>query len=165
MAKKVGPGPDKLAIRVRGVNRANDAGNKLYAQLAPIFKPLVGQKILKADGSFLKTVEKLIPKFDWDHKLNVVPNRRDYNLSWEVKTWEGEPSPIPNHSDIGFYHSTYVYIGSMSNGVLNNLADPPNFKTDYDAKTIAETRVAYKAAQEAADKLKSKLFPFDEYDR
>jgi hypothetical protein len=158
--------PNKLAIRVRGVNKANARANKLYDELIPIFKPLVGKPLFKVTGGLFEKYKKLVPDFPYGHGLpQIYRNSSNYSLSYTVKTWEAEPSNIPGHSDIGYYHETTVYIGDLQNGVLTKLYDPPNFKTDYNAADIAAKREAYQKAKEAADKAQSALFPFGEYDR
>ena len=52
-----------LDAKVKAVNKANAYATKLYPMLASVFKPLVGQKVLKADGSILAKYAKLMPDF------------------------------------------------------------------------------------------------------
>ena len=107
---------NKLAARIRARNRCAKEANRLAPILLDTFRPLVGKKILKKDGSFLAKYENLLPEFPNNVPLNVIRHWSDYNLAWEVKACEsfGE--------DYGcFYESTVVYIGNLEKGELDIL--------------------------------------------
>lgn len=54
---------EKLKARVAAVNRANAYAAVLYAAMIEKFTPLMGQKILKVDGSLLAKHEIVFPPF------------------------------------------------------------------------------------------------------
>jgi len=143
--------------KVEAVNAANEHANKLYAELVKIFEPLVGQKILKADGTLLAKVQALLPEFPCTPSL-MVYNVSDYSLAWTVKTnaMVGDSSCL--------YHETTVYIGELSNGnTLAKITPPQEHPTGYKAEDVEELRAKVKAAKERYENLKSKLFPFGEF--
>ena len=53
--------PARLAARVKAVNAAHACANELHRTLIDIFRPLVGVKLFKVDGSFLA---KYLPLLD-----------------------------------------------------------------------------------------------------
>lgn len=101
-----------LAARVKGVNRAHAYAKKLYEQLVPIFKPLVGTKIFKADGTLLQKIKEQLPELSCTPGLHVHKNSSDYSLSFSVRTSE-------DVNGLAYYHSVSVYIGEVRNGVLD----------------------------------------------
>lgn len=147
-----------LAARVKGVNRAHDYANKLYARLVPTFKPMVGTKIFKVDGTLLQKIKEQLPELPCTPGLHVHKNSSDYSLSFSVRTSE-------DVNGLAYYHSVSVYIGDVRNGVLEKIANPHEFRTDFTVEEIAEKRTKYNLAKQAYDNAKSALFPFGEYDR
>lgn len=147
-----------LAARVRAVNRAHAYAAKLYPQLAEPFRPLVGQKIMKAGGTLMAKYAAMLPKLPYGQGLQVTPHHTDYSLSWTVKTWESVDGG-------GYYYDIGVYIGNLRNGVLTELCKPFEGRTDYDPLEVHAARERYKEAKRLADEAHSALWPFGEYDR
>jgi hypothetical protein len=152
-----------LEARVDGVNEAHAYANELYPKLAAVFKPLVGKPVEKVTGGLFEKYKKLLPELPSTVPIHVYKNSSNYTLSWVVKSCKTVTQP--DGYGHAYYYEATVYIGDLQNGVLTQLYDPPNFKTDFSAADIAVKRVVYKKAQEIADKAKSDLFPFGEYDR
>lgn len=149
----------KLAARVKAINTANKVANELHPQLLAVFSPLVGHKILKADGTLLAKIGALLPAMPDDYrKIRVHRDSKNYSLRWEVTVNEHwcETTVI--------YATANVYVGDLINGVLTMLSDARTYRTDYTVEEIQQKREAYKAAQKIADDAKSALAPFDEYD-
>lgn len=144
----------RLVAKVKAVNRAHEYAHKLYAQLVPIFKPLVGQKILKADGTLLAKYDKLLPELPCFGNLRVYRHKSDYSLGWTISTDETD-SP---HTCL--YYDVTVYIGRLSRGVLESIEEPFNGRTDYTVEEVDQKRAAYTEAQKVADACKSALHPF-----
>lgn len=152
--------PARLAARVKAVNAAHACANELHRTLIDIFRPLVGVKLFKVDGSFLAKYLPLLPEFPNRHDLMVYRHRSDYSLAWTVKTCE----QVVGASHCLYYETT-IYVGEVSGVTLKNVNDPCDMKTDYTAADIAAKREAYKAAKKVADDALSALNPFGEYDR
>jgi hypothetical protein len=147
---------ENLDLLVKAVNRANKTANELYPVLFNIFAKLVGCKLDKVDRTFLKQVEKLLPKFPCTPREHIFRHTSDYSLAFTVKVCEiGE-----NACE---YFETTVYIGEMRNGELIKLTDPYIRKTDYSVEEITRLRAEAKAAKDAYEEAKSKLYPFKEY--
>ncbi len=156
---------ERLTARVNAVNRANDYANKLWPQLAEVFRPLVGKKIYKADGTLLEKYVKLLPEFEQGNSLHVYRNAYgEYSLSWVVKTCETVQVVEGDYSH-AYYHETSLYVGSVRDGVLIEIGEQPKFRTDYSAADIEAKRAAYKAAKDLADFTMGQLHPFGEYER
>jgi hypothetical protein len=151
-----------LETRVKGVNRANDYGNKLYDILTEVFKPFVGKQIIKKTGGLLKKIQDIIDSLNLPCTIPIHVYKNsydDYSLSYVVKTCE-------TSNNRAYYHETVVYIGKIENRVLTKIdSEKPNFKADYKAEEIRENRKLHKELQKKADSVESKLFPFGTYDR
>lgn len=151
---------EKLTAKVAAVNRANEYAARLYAALADNFAPLVGQKIIKADGTLLAKYEKLLPVLACSPDLHVYRHSSDYSLAWTVKTCEF----MPPHSCM--YHEVTVYVGDLRGATLEKMTVHPfTGRTDYSVEEITGKRLAAESAKKVADELRSDLYPFGEEDR
>lgn len=161
---------NRLKARVVAMNRCHKAMNELYPLLAVIFAPLVGQKILKADGSLLAKyaahVKPIMDKFNTGNELSVwhaSDNR--YSLLWNVKVCENMPD-----DGTCVYEESSLYVGSTNNGMcdsqsLKELHPADVHRTDYTVKEILELRADYETKKEATEDARSALHPFGERDR
>lgn len=152
-----------LEARVKAKNRANAKANELYKVLEPIFRPLVGQKVFRADGGVLKKVENLIDRFTGyieSQRIRIYRYTSEYSVVYNVNVWENVVDR--NHC---IYEESSVYVGSVHNGVLVSISEPPALREDYKAEDVERAREEYQKAQKVADNLKMALFPFGEYDR
>ena len=149
-----------LEARVRGVNRANAFANELYPKLVALFTPLIGQKILKADGTLLAKIQKQVDDLGvlGRHEPHVYRYNSPYSLVYTVKTCED----CNGHA---YYYETSVYVAHLDNGVLTGLYDQDLRQTNYSADKVIAAREAYEKAKKAADEAQSALHPFGEYDR
>lgn len=154
---------DALSAKVAAVNKANAYALEIYPRLRLVFEPLVGQKILKVDGTLLAKVEKLLPEFPCSPGLHAYESSSDYSLRWCVKTMESYQSR-QSDCQIASYYEADVYIGTLENGVLTKLYEPPILRTDFTVGEISNLRAAYEKAKEAAREARSALGPFGEYD-
>ena len=154
---------ERLAARVRAVNRANEFGRGLFVALTNIFEPLVGQKILKADGTLLEKFKKLLPPLPCTDGLHVYRHSSNYSLAWTVKTCEQIKD---THNCV--YHEVVVYVGDLRGQLLEKLVthqfDEKTYRTDYTADEVKAKRAAYDEAKRLADEARSALYPFGEYD-
>lgn len=156
-----------LEAKVAAVNAANKAANELYDSLVEVFRPLVGQKILKADGSLMAKVQKLMPSLPDTRSgssiLYAYRHASAYSLAWTVKACESSEGKYED-CQYANYHETTVYVGKITGDVLTDIEPPPNFPTQYDARTVTLARENYHKAKAAADAAYSKLHPFGEHD-
>jgi len=150
---------EKLTAKVAAVNRANEYAARLYAALVEKFGPLVGQKILKADGTLLAKYAGLVPDLPCSPDLHVYRHSSDYSLAWTVKTWTLLP-----HSCM--YHEVTVYVGDLRGATLDKMTVHPfTGRTDYSVEEITAKRLSAESAKRVADELRSDLYPFGEEDR
>jgi hypothetical protein len=151
---------EKLTAKVAAVNRANEYAARLYAALVEKFAPLVGQKILKVDGTLLAKYEGLVPVLPCSPDLHVYRHSSDYSLAWTVKTCEF----MPPHSCM--YHEVTVYVGDLRGATLEKMTVHPfTGRTDFSVEEITGKRLAYESAKKVADELRNDLYPFGEEDR
>lgn len=152
---------DLLSARVKAVNRANECAKQLYPVLREVFEPLVGQKVLTADGSLMKRIKDKLPELPNTGRLSVHFNcgTIGHLVGFTINTCEN----VPPH--FCTYHNIGLYIGWVRDGILTELAEPFDGRTDWTAEEVLQAREEYKAAQKAAEQAKSKLGPFGEYDR
>src|SRR5277367_5628074 len=98
---------NRLECEVSATNEANAYANQLHPKLVEIFRPFVGLPILKADGTLLAKVAKLLPEFPSLPKLHTYKHITTYRLSWVVKT-----CVVGEKGDYGaaHYHESNVYV-------------------------------------------------------
>lgn len=143
------------------MNRCHKQANLWYPRLREIWEPLVGTKILKADGhTFLQKYANLMPALPTGHGAKsamVYRHTSEYNLAWCVKVCE---------QCIGTEHCLYyevtIYIGGMSNGVLTDVIDNEDRRCDYTEGWLLDKRRVFAEAETALNEAKSALFPFGE---
>lgn len=154
-----------LDAKVAARNRANAYANELHARLAEIFRPLVGAKILKADGTLTKQAAALVPKLPCTPALHVFKDAGDRYLTWCVKACECHPNRYGD-GGIANYEAATVRVGVIdpNGGVLTGLTASPELRADYSADEIRAARVAYMEAKNAASEQFNKLAGFGEYD-
>ena len=148
-----------LESRVKAVNRAGEYANTLHSSLVEKFRPLLGLKIVKADGSLLAKYAHLVKDLPHKAELTVYRHHSVYSLAWTVKTCE-------SIEDCGcVYHEVTVYVGNLRGDTLTELSEPQNYRTDYTAEEVEAKREAYRKAKEVAENALSALYPFGEFDR
>ncbi len=147
-----------LAAKVTAVNNANSFANDIAPKLAEAFKPLVGKKIVKADGSLLAKYTDLVPKFPCNGVVTVYRHRSAYRLAWVVK-W------CATAAGIAHYAEAYVYVGELKGDILTKIDEPDNLPHAYTVEKIEKARADYKVAKAAAEAALANLHPFGEYDR
>lgn len=150
----------RLAAKVKAVNAANAYAVTLYDALTDIFRPLVGQVILKNGGDLLAKVAKLLPEFPHGNSLMVYKLSSAYSLAWVVKTSENVDGDCTC-----LYHETTVYVGNVSGHTLTELCKPLSLRSDYTVDEIRAARQRHNEAKRIADEARSALYPFGETDR
>ncbi len=148
----------QLVAQIKARNRAGEIANKLFPQFVAIFKPLVGQKVCKVGGPFLKKIADQLPSRDYpdtDPTVMYYRNNSEFTVSFTIKT-------CASNGDGGCaYEEVTVYVADLSNGVVADKEyDPPDYRTDYTAAEINRLRTVYKEKREEADKAFSDLHPF-----
>lgn len=148
-----------LEQKVRGVNLAHKYANELYPKLVEHFKPLVGQKVYKADGTLLKKIKDQLDTIylPTGNELRIMRFCGPYDIHYEVQT-------IISHNGRALYHSANVYVVHVQDGVIDRIADPYERKTDYTADTVIADRKALEEAEEAVREIQSRLNHFSKYE-
>jgi len=150
----------KLENKVKAVNQAHLYAKHLYERMTEIFKPLVGQKLEKVDGTFLEKIRKLLPELPNTPSLSVYRGGSNHSLYWNVRTTVWDNATDGQHQQ----HEVGVYVGNMHNGVLESMMEREDYRTDYTADEIEVKRETYKEAKKIADAAMSALHPFGEND-
>ncbi len=145
-----------LAARVIAHNKAAERGNKLYAQLAEVFRDFVGCKILKKDGTLLKDVESRLPELEYTTGMRIIHRTSDScHLSYKVDCCQNIPETYGC-----VYEEVTVYIGDLDGQNLIKLSDPPNFRCDYTAAAVIAARRQYDEALEIVNSCRNACYPF-----
>ena len=128
---------DKLVDKVRAVNKAHACGMEIYAQLTEALRPLMGEKIVTAQNTLLKKVEKLIPELPYRQDLRVVLDSicLPYSLAWRVSAYEDA------------HYSCLVYVGILDDGKLINFNPPFKGRTDYTEQEVRRLRMEVEEAK------------------
>ena len=148
----------RLNAKVKAINRAHTYANQLSKQLQEIFRPLVGQEILKVDGQLLVKVKNLLPEFSNTSGLQVYRSSSNYSLAWTVKTSEMDTESTWMYYEIG------VYVGSLNGKILTDLTPREELRVDYMPDEILRNREEYLRLKKLADTARSNLWPFGEND-
>jgi hypothetical protein len=149
---------EKLAALVAAENKVVSYQQQLYPQLAAMFGPLVGKQIVKGDGTLLAKYKALLPELPSSPSLNVFYVKDNFSLRWTVKVSE----PVPPNGCV--YREVSLYVGSLRDGVLTEIADPPQDRSDFTVEEILRKRADVEAADEALRGAKAALCPFGMYD-
>jgi hypothetical protein len=100
----------------------------------------------------------ILPNFPNDNAIHIYRYASNYRLAWVAKSCEFMP---PNGC---MYHETTITVGDLDGPVLIKLAPLFTGRSNYTTEEIQGKRAAYETAKNAADKAKSDLHPFGEYD-
>lgn len=146
---------NRLAAKVKAVNACHLAHNEWLEKLRQVFMPLVGQKILKADGTLLSSVAKLMPKLPNTVQLSIYRHTSNYSLAWTVKTCED----IDGSSGCLYYTTTF-YVGELDGQVLSKIAEWDVLRYDYTVEEIELKRFHLKKCKEAVSQAEYALGPF-----
>lgn len=144
-----------LEAKVDATNRANASANKLQPALIEIFRPFVGQKILKADGTIAQRFQRFVPKFSYSTEHNVYHNNN--RCSWTVKCC----SFIEGGGCV--YHEAHLSVGRIVDGVLTELATPFVRRADWTAEEVQRLQKAVEDAETVFRNAQAALEHFPRY--
>jgi hypothetical protein len=149
---------DSLAAKISNQNLANATANDWQPRLIEIFKPLVGQKILKADGNLLAKIEKLIPPLPNTRKVRVyfdVAATR-INLAWKVSAND------PDSEFTVMYGEATIYVGTIDGDRLSHLYEPETYRADRTLEAVLAARKKADEARTIYEKARGECAPFGE---
>ena len=147
---------DEIEANVKAYNRVAEVAQYLQTELKAIFAEYVGQKVIKADGSLLASIQKKLSNLSKIQKVTIYQYRSHYSLVWVVKTSE----PRPWLGCICLYREISVYVGDLTDGVLTRLCDNMAIKT-WTVEEVKEKLSARNEAQRALNDANSALGPFN----
>jgi hypothetical protein len=146
-----------LAAKVEAINSCHKRANELYEELVPIFRPLIGQKMFKNDGSLLAKVEKLLPPMPYGSALQVFFVKGFNRVAFCVKTC------VSYDSCSCVYHDVVVYVGfTNEDGILKEIADKDDRKADWTVDGIVNQRAKVKSLKDQYEAEKGLLGSFGE---
>ena len=149
-----------LDAKVQAQNTAAFIANELYPVFRGIFEPMVGQKVLKADGSLLAKVEAQLPKIQNIQGVQVYRQSTQQNLYWSL-CWAVKVSCTVKNSPFWEHQEVYITVGSLDDGVLVELVDEADKKRDdYTANEIRRLQEVYRVKMEEARQAERALNPF-----
>lgn len=144
----------KLKLQIESVNRVNAVAGQYFDDYMKIFGSLVGQKVLKADGTILEKYSKLLPKNDLP-KITSYKLSGNYSLAWVIKTFSQSDNDC-------VYYEIAIYIGDLDNGILTNLYEKQEYK-QFDYDDLVKKIQSATDAKIFAEKLRSAVFPFEAF--
>lgn len=139
---------DTLTEKVKAVNAAHKLANELAPKLHEIFSPLVGQKILKVDGTLFAKYKELLPPFLNTTTIRCWKETSGYSLYWKIMASSYEMS---------------LYVGDLNNGVLTRMYDLTSYRDDFTVEEIQTKRENVRQLKRAFEKAASDLSPFGEW--
>ena len=147
-----------LAARVAAVNRANSIVNEIAPLYRGAITPFLGQKVIKADGTYLEKVKKAFPVVSPSADAQIYSTHLG---CFVVKTSEN----YSDHSCV--YSEPYFYAFTVNReGVAEALQwkfEP--FRTDYTVTGVTISRTHAEELEEMARKAKAECDPFGMFDR
>jgi hypothetical protein len=149
-----------LDAKVQAQNTAAFIANELYPVFRAIFEPMVGKKVLKADGTLLAKVEEQLPKIQNISGVHVYRQSTQQNLYWSL-CWAVKVSCTVKNSPFCVYQETFIPVGALDDGVLVELFDETDKKRDdYDVNEIRQLQEVYRVKMEEARQAERALNPF-----
>lgn len=151
---------DPLELRVRAVNRANKIANQWAIELADLFRPHVGQQVLRTDGELLEKFDSEIRRME---RQLIVSDRIDrlktrYFLVFQVKARERGAGP----NGLITYAPAEFYVGRLDDGVLSSMMSDVPRRENYTVKGVCGARRRYFALKRKLDAAYEDLGPFGE---
>jgi len=148
-----------LEAKVEARNIVATEHNRLLPLLDAAFAPLVGQKILKADGSLMeKVIAKVMAPVVPSAGIQIYKLSSNYSLAFVVKACVS----CDDHGCV--YDEVVVYVGGLDGSTLKGLIAPQPLPTGYTVAGVLEARKAVVEAKEALSKAESAAWPFGSYD-
>ena len=147
---------EQINLKVQAVNAANKMALELYPKLVEVFQPLVGKKILKADGTILEKYKKLMPELPNTPSMMVYRYSSDYNLIWKVdaKVWVDERYNS---------HEVSIYVGELTGDTLKAITLPvEERRTDWTTEEVVKLVEDMEAKKKVYEDARSKCWLFDE---
>jgi hypothetical protein len=151
---------DQLVALVSAVNRAHSEAGRLYSVMAAALKPMIGQVILKADGTLMAKVQKMLPELPYTRDVMTCLRTSNYNLWLTVKTCEGIGDTSGPHTCL--YHETSVYLANLRDRTLLSLMAHDECRTDYTVEEVMSLRQKCAEAKKAYEAARSACYPFGE---
>jgi hypothetical protein len=149
-----------LEAKVEARNLVAAEHNRLLPLLAAAFAPLVGQKILKADGSLMeKVIVKVMAPVVPSAGIQIYKLSSNYSLAFVVKAC------VLCDKGGCVYDEATVYVGELDGSTLKALIAPQPLPTGYTVAGVLEARKNLEAAKAAFSKAESAVWPFGSYDR
>lgn len=148
----------EVEAKCKAMNKANQYGIELYEKLVAIFKPLVGQKIEKADGTLLAKIQKLIPELPCEPFFRAYKKSSNYSLFWGI--YVSEPV-IDDERNSYLNHEVSLYIGDMRDAVLMEIRDAHDRRTDYNADEVMALIADQELKKKAYEDVRNQLYKFD----
>lgn len=155
---------NRLRARVEARNLAAAEANRIRPLLREFFASYVGKKVLKADGSLLKSIDDALNAAGifpvYSNRLHVYRSTSShYSLTWVAKSCVVIEGAVA-------YEEAAVYIATLSGADLSHMnADHGDEKCNYTVEEIQALRKDYEVKKRIADDAKSALYPFGEFDQ
>ena len=158
---------NRLTLKVKAVNFANQYAKVLFYQLSPYFSQFVGQKIEKVDGTLLKKIADNLPNInqadgrpDGLHvSFMTYRNNSRYTLSYVAKV-------CVSGSDGCAYHEATAYIGNLEDGVLKDCKfGEPSYRTDWTPEEVTHGRGLVEKARRELSEAESAIREFGQYNQ
>ena len=145
----------KLQAQIEARNAVNAECNRLKPILASSFAPLVGQKVLKADGSLLEKFANLEPQRNAGFIVYRLSSK--YSLAFMVRVCVG----CEKHGCV--YDERAVYVGELDGQNLRCLINTQLARTDFSEREISDARASVQKAKDALSTAQNALCQFGEY--
>ena len=153
---------DRLAAKVAATNQCNAEAARLYAVALPSVRALVGQKIIKVDGSLTTKARKAMNADlfrSYNCGFQIYKLGSNYSLAFVVKC------SVNNESGSCSYAETAVYLGELDGQTLaKTCEDRIHARSDWTVAEVLALRQVAADAAEASRNAESALSPFGRYD-
>lgn len=146
-----------LASKVAATNKANAYANQLRPQILEALAPFVGKDATKVNHTLFAKVAQSLPTFVNQNDLMVYNSSTKYSLKWTVKA---SVEFKEGSSSFTVYHEAVIYAADLTNHRIEKLYSDELLRADYTVDEILAKQAEYKLHHDAAEKIKSSLYPF-----
>lgn len=147
----------QLEAKVNAVNECRRHVGSIFYDVKEAWKPLVGQKVVKVDGTLTKLAKKATPK---------LPNDAGYGIqSWlnvsGTSVWVVIKSCVKEGKETCTYAKVSFPLAQIENGILVSLAETVDEPDMMVLKDVQTTIRLIENLNSQVDNLKKKLYDLE----
>ena len=142
----------RLIAKIAAYNKLHREFNRLYPLFQEALKPFVRRKVILVHREITSQVKAILPEVTAG--FSIYQNLSDYTLYFTLQCAE----------DVQcggcVYAEATMSLGTLTDGILLNLCEIKQRRSDYHAEEIFNKRIELEKASERVREIESELSPF-----